>query len=86
MTDNEINLLKLRGIKAYAPFEAAKILTKSQGQRKAQVDAWIGRETGLNPKHLKDNCGATTTGTPRLSTILLMESLAKRIPVSINIK
>jgi hypothetical protein len=79
--------LKARGQRAYAPFEAAKILTKIQGRPKTLVDSWIRRETGgLDPKHIKDNCGATETGTPRLHTIILMEKLAKRLPISLNFR
>lgn len=80
-----IDPLKLRGQKAYAPFEAAKTILKSQKKSPRVVDRWISHETGdLDSKHIKDNCGCTRTGTPRLHTIVMMEELAKRLPVSIH--
>lgn len=76
--------LRKRGKKAYATIEALKILYKNQGRKKAEVETLLSKATGCNFKALKDGCGMTKTGIPRLKAIEAVEDFNNRLYIDVR--
>jgi hypothetical protein len=74
--------LQTRGAKAWKPIDALATLVKAQGGTKAEVYRELEKLTGRNFKALKDGCGATDTGEPRIQAIEAVEKASKRLKVT----